>query len=151
MLLLGLLGWPFFHSIVTYSGTKAHRIANDHRFITVLLFFLSFFKLKSLATLLITSQILNQFAESLLPYWLQKRYNRRMKKRMCSQKTDRDLSIAEQVNMEKEMGTYLVCCTTVEELKLFWAVVDRGINQGKQKYFWLSGLAAYFWLHQLCC
>ncbi|XP_053849654.1 anoctamin-10 [Vidua macroura] len=62
---------------------------------------------QSLATLLITSQILNQFAESLLPYWLQKRYNRRMKKRMCSKKSDMDLSLAEQVNMEKEMGTYL--------------------------------------------
>nr|XP_021381562.1 anoctamin-10 isoform X1 [Lonchura striata domestica] len=62
---------------------------------------------QSLATLLITSQILNQFAESLLPYWLQKRYNRKMKKRMCSKKTDMDLSLAEQVNMEKEMGTYL--------------------------------------------
>ncbi|XP_021381563.2 anoctamin-10 isoform X2 [Lonchura striata] len=62
---------------------------------------------QSLATLLITSQILNQFAESLLPYWLQKRYNRRLKKHMCSKKTDMDLSLAEQVNMEKEMGTYL--------------------------------------------
>ncbi|TRZ25800.1 hypothetical protein HGM15179_001386 [Zosterops borbonicus] len=62
---------------------------------------------QSLATLLITSQILNQFAESLLPYWLQKRYNRRMKKCMCSKKTDMDLSLAEQINMEKEMGTYL--------------------------------------------
>ncbi|XP_027515228.1 anoctamin-10 [Corapipo altera] len=62
---------------------------------------------QSLATLLITSQILNQFAESLLPYWLQKRHNKRMKKLTCSQKTDTDLSLAEQVNMEKEMGTYL--------------------------------------------
>ncbi|NXU19985.1 ANO10 protein, partial [Pardalotus punctatus] len=62
---------------------------------------------QSLATLLITSQILNQFVESLLPYWLQKRYSRRMKKRMCSQKTDMNLSLADQVNMEKEMGTYL--------------------------------------------
>lgn len=69
---------------------------------------------------------------------------------MCSKKTDTDLSLAEQVNMEKEMGTYLVRCTTVKELKLFWAVVDRGISQGKQEYFWLSGLAAYFLLHQLC-
>ncbi|XP_027753360.1 anoctamin-10 [Empidonax traillii] len=62
---------------------------------------------QSLATLLITSQILNQFAESLLPYWLQKRHSKRMKQRSCSQKTDIDLSLAEQVNMEKEMGTYL--------------------------------------------
>ncbi|NXK17492.1 ANO10 protein, partial [Arenaria interpres] len=62
---------------------------------------------QSLATLLITSQILNQFAESLLPYWLQKRHKKRMKKRMCSLKTDTDLSLVEQVNLEKEMGTYV--------------------------------------------
>ncbi|XP_054016927.1 anoctamin-10 [Dryobates pubescens] len=62
---------------------------------------------QSLATLLITSQILNQFAESLLPYWLQKRHKKRMKKRMGSLKTDTDLSLVEQVNLEKEMGTYL--------------------------------------------
>lgn len=85
--------------------------------------------------MLITSQILNQLAESLFPYWLQKRYNRRLKKRMCSGKTGTDLSLAEQVNMEKEMGTYLVRCSTLKELKLFWAVVDRGFSQGKQEFF----------------
>lgn len=69
---------------------------------------------------------------------------------MCSKKTDMDLTLAEQVNMEKEMGTYLVRCSAVKELKFFWTVVDRGISQGKQEYFWLSGLAAYFQLHQLC-
>ncbi|XP_025901334.1 anoctamin-10 isoform X2 [Nothoprocta perdicaria] len=61
---------------------------------------------QSLATLLITSQILNQFAEAFLPYWLQKRHKKRMKKKMYSQKTDTDLSLVEQVNLEKEMGTY---------------------------------------------
>lgn len=69
---------------------------------------------------------------------------------MCSKKTNMDLSLAEQVNMEKEMGTYLVRCSAVKELKLFWIVVDRGISQCKQEYFWLSGMAAYFQLHQLC-
>uniref|UniRef100_A0A8D0EH05 Anoctamin n=1 Tax=Strix occidentalis caurina TaxID=311401 RepID=A0A8D0EH05_STROC len=63
---------------------------------------------QSLATLLITSQILNQFAESLLPYWLQKRHKKRMKKRMSSLKTDTDLTLVEQINLEKEMGTYFV-------------------------------------------
>ncbi|XP_005152912.1 anoctamin-10 isoform X2 [Melopsittacus undulatus] len=72
---------------------------------------------QSLATLLITSQILNQLAESLLPYWLQKRYNKRMKKRLCSPKIDKDLSLAEQVNLEKEMGTY--CGTFDDYLELF--------------------------------
>ncbi|XP_065688886.1 anoctamin-10 isoform X1 [Patagioenas fasciata] len=62
---------------------------------------------QSLATLLITSQIINQFAESVFPYWLQKRHRKRMKKRVCSMKTDTDLSLVEQVNLEKEMGTYL--------------------------------------------
>ncbi|NXK50291.1 ANO10 protein, partial [Chauna torquata] len=61
---------------------------------------------QSLATLLITSQILNQFAESLLPYWLQKRHMKKMKKRVHSLRTDTDLSLVEQVNLEKEMGTY---------------------------------------------
>ncbi|XP_021241997.1 anoctamin-10 isoform X2 [Numida meleagris] len=61
---------------------------------------------QSLATLLITSQILNQFAESLLPYWLQKRHVKRMKKQVHCLKTDTDLSLVEQINMEKEMGTY---------------------------------------------
>ncbi|KAF2983848.1 hypothetical protein EK904_005206 [Melospiza melodia maxima] len=73
---------------------------------------------QSLATLLITSQILNQFAESLLPYWLQKRYNRRMRKRMCSTKTDMDLSLDEQVNMEKEMGTYLLAFETMSVISV---------------------------------
>ncbi|XP_006030338.1 anoctamin-10 isoform X3 [Alligator sinensis] len=62
---------------------------------------------QSLATLLITSQILNQFAEALFPYWLQKRHNKKIKKRMCASKMDSDLSLFEQINMEKEMGTYL--------------------------------------------
>ncbi|XP_065485865.1 anoctamin-10 isoform X2 [Caloenas nicobarica] len=61
---------------------------------------------QSLATLLITSQIINQFAESVFPYWLQKRHKKRMKKRMYAMKTDTDLSLVEQVNLEKEMGTY---------------------------------------------
>lgn len=59
--------------------------------------------------MLITSQILNQFAESLLPYWLQKRHVKKMKKHTRSLKTDMDLSLVEQVNLEKEMGTYFVC------------------------------------------
>lgn len=110
----------FCHSITTYSVTRMHKIGNDLRFTTVLLiFFFFFFKLKSLATLLITSQILNQFAESLLPYWLQKRHKKRMKKHICSLKTDTDLSLVEQVNLEKEMGTYFVRFTTVKELKSF--------------------------------
>ncbi|XP_034616752.1 anoctamin-10 isoform X1 [Trachemys scripta elegans] len=62
---------------------------------------------QSLATLLITSQILNQFVEALLPYWLQKRHNKKVKKRVYSIKVDTDLSLFEQVNLEKEMGTYL--------------------------------------------
>lgn len=100
----------FCHSITTCSVTGTHKIGNYHWFITDLLIFILFyfFLLKSLATLLITSQILNQFAESLLPYWLQKRHMKKMKERMHSLKMDTDLSLVEQVNSEKEMGTYLV-------------------------------------------
>jgi len=73
-----------------------------------------------------------------------------MKKRMCSLKTDTDLSLVEQVNLEKEMGTYFVCFTTVKELKVFWVVVDKDISQCNLKYFCLFGLAAYFQLHRFC-
>lgn len=69
---------------------------------------------------------------------------------MCSLKTDTDLSLVEQVNLEKEMGTYFVRFTTVKELKVFWAVVDRDISWCNLKYSWLFGLAAYFQVHQCC-
>lgn len=44
-------------------------------------------------------------------------------------KTDTDLSLVEQVNLEKEMGTYSVRFTTVKELKAFWDIVDTDISQ----------------------
>ncbi|XP_061885672.1 anoctamin-10 isoform X1 [Entelurus aequoreus] len=64
---------------------------------------------QSLATLLITSQILNQFLEAFLPYWLQRRRNKRM---MCKVKKSRivegkELLLNEQVELEAEMNTYL--------------------------------------------
>uniref|UniRef100_A0A6I8PJB3 Anoctamin n=1 Tax=Ornithorhynchus anatinus TaxID=9258 RepID=A0A6I8PJB3_ORNAN len=62
---------------------------------------------QSLATLLITSQILNQIVEAFLPYWLQKRYDRKVKKRVQSLKANVDITLFEQVISEKEMGTYL--------------------------------------------
>uniref|UniRef100_F6SHV4 Anoctamin n=1 Tax=Macaca mulatta TaxID=9544 RepID=F6SHV4_MACMU len=62
---------------------------------------------QSLATLLITSQILNQIVESLLPYWLQRKHGVRVKRKMQALKTDIDATLYEQVILEKEMGTYL--------------------------------------------
>ncbi|KAH0627297.1 hypothetical protein JD844_002828 [Phrynosoma platyrhinos] len=62
---------------------------------------------QSLATLLITSQILNQCVEAVLPYWLQKRRNKRVKKKVKELEKDADLSLFEQVNLEKGMDTYL--------------------------------------------
>ncbi|XP_061737597.1 anoctamin-10 [Nerophis ophidion] len=64
---------------------------------------------QSLATLLITSQILNQFLEAFLPYWLQRRRNKKM---MCKVKKSRivegkELLLNEQVELEAEMNTYL--------------------------------------------
>ncbi|XP_053122082.1 anoctamin-10 isoform X1 [Hemicordylus capensis] len=62
---------------------------------------------QSLATLLITSQILNQFVEAVLPYWLQKRRTKSVKKKVKALDIDTDLSLLEQVNLEKGMDTYL--------------------------------------------
>ncbi|XP_008119479.1 anoctamin-10 isoform X1 [Anolis carolinensis] len=62
---------------------------------------------QNLATLLITSQVLNQCVEAVLPYWLQKRRNQRVKKKVKELEKDVDLSLFEQVNLEKGMDTYL--------------------------------------------
>lgn len=60
--------------------------------------------------MLITSQILNQFMEAFLPYWLQRRRNKKMirkvqKRRMYEEK---ELPLVEQVRLEADMSTYLV-------------------------------------------
>lgn len=62
---------------------------------------------QSLATLLITSQIINQFVEALLPFWLQKRRNKKVKKSVKAFNANADRSLVEQINIEKEMGSYL--------------------------------------------
>lgn len=63
---------------------------------------------QSLATLLITSQILNQVMEAFLPYWLQRRRNKKAHKRMRRLMGDKELPLLEQVQLETEMNTYLV-------------------------------------------
>ncbi|KAK7147824.1 hypothetical protein R3I94_010375 [Phoxinus phoxinus] len=62
---------------------------------------------QSLATLLITSQILNQVMEAFLPYWLQRRRNKKVHKRMRRLMGDKELPLLEQVQLEAEMNTYL--------------------------------------------
>ncbi|XP_058412007.1 anoctamin-10 isoform X2 [Diceros bicornis minor] len=63
--------------------------------------------LVSLATLLITSQILNQIVESLFPYWLQRKHHVQVKRKVQALKEDIDATLYEQVVLEKQMGTYL--------------------------------------------
>lgn len=139
----------FCCSITTFSVTRTHKIGKDNTFYhSSINFFFFFFNLKSLATLLITSQILNQFAESLLPYWLQKTHKKRMKKRMSSLKMESDLSLVEQVNLEKEMGTYFVCFPAVKDLSLLNCSCQR--HQPVQPKIFVAGLATYFQLHQFC-
>lgn len=62
---------------------------------------------QSLATLLITSQILNQIVEAFLPYWLQKRRNKKVHKKLGRTSMDKELPWAEQVKLEADMDTYL--------------------------------------------
>ncbi|XP_062848299.1 anoctamin-10 isoform X2 [Trichomycterus rosablanca] len=62
---------------------------------------------QSLATLLITSQILNQVMEAFLPYWLQRRRNKKVHKRVRRIMGDKELPLVEQVQLEAEMNTYL--------------------------------------------
>lgn len=59
---------------------------------------------------MITSQILNQFMEAFLPYWLQRRRNKKMIRKVLKKKTlqDVELPLADQVRLEADMSTYLV-------------------------------------------
>uniref|UniRef100_UPI00398E6EA8 anoctamin-10 isoform X3 n=1 Tax=Pristiophorus japonicus TaxID=55135 RepID=UPI00398E6EA8 len=62
---------------------------------------------QNLAALLITSQIINQVVESLLPYWLQKRRNKIIKQKLRISTTEKELPLTDQVKLEGEMDTYL--------------------------------------------
>lgn len=60
--------------------------------------------------MLITSQILNQFMEAFLPYWLQRRRNKKMLRKVQKRRAleGQELPLAEQVRLEADMSTYLV-------------------------------------------
>lgn len=60
--------------------------------------------------MLITSQILNQVMEAFLPYWLQRRRNKKMLRRVKKRRAleGPELPQAEQVRLEADMSTYLV-------------------------------------------
>ncbi|TMS10427.1 Anoctamin-10 [Larimichthys crocea] len=81
---------------------------------------------QSLATLLITSQILNQFMEAFLPYWLQRRRNKKMIRKMQKRRTleDKELPLAEQVRLEADMSTYLGTFDDYLELFLLFGYVS---------------------------
>ncbi|KAM3929384.1 anoctamin-10 [Leptodactylus fuscus] len=79
---------------------------------------------QSLATLLITSQILNQFVEALLPYWMQKRSNKQIKQKVKTLKVDTEFSLLEQIHLEKEMDTYLGTFDDYLELFLLFGYVS---------------------------
>uniref|UniRef100_A0A4W5M843 Anoctamin n=1 Tax=Hucho hucho TaxID=62062 RepID=A0A4W5M843_9TELE len=79
---------------------------------------------QSLATLLITSQILNQIMEAFLPYWLQRRRNKKAHKRMIKTMGDKELPLSEQVKLEADMSTYLGTFDDYLELFLLFGYVS---------------------------
>ncbi|XP_037107964.1 anoctamin-10 [Syngnathus acus] len=70
---------------------------------------------QNLATLLITSQIINQFMEALVPYWLQRGYNKKMMM---------ELPLIEQVQLETDMSPYLGTFDDYLELFLLFGYVS---------------------------
>ncbi|KAM9852605.1 anoctamin-10 [Aulostomus maculatus] len=81
---------------------------------------------QSLATLLITSQILNQFMEAFLPYWLQRRRNKKMIHKVQRRRTleDKEFPLVQQVQLEAEMTTYLGTFDDYLELFLLFGYVS---------------------------
>ncbi|KAM6909730.1 anoctamin-10 [Xenentodon cancila] len=81
---------------------------------------------QNLATLLITSQILNQFMEAFLPYWLQRRHNKKMIHKVQKRRIlkDKELLLNEQVCLEADMSTYLGTFDDYLELFLLFGYVS---------------------------
>ncbi|XP_063778389.1 anoctamin-10 isoform X2 [Pseudophryne corroboree] len=79
---------------------------------------------QSLATLLITSQILNQIVEAGLPYWMQKRHNKQITKKVKTLKVDTEFTLLEQIHLEKEMNVYLGTFDDYLELFLLFGYVS---------------------------
>lgn len=82
---------------------------------------------QSLATLLITSQILNQIMEAFLPYWFQRRRNNKMHRRAQKHHMSlgaRELPLAEQVKLEADMNAYLGTFDDYLELFLLFGYVS---------------------------
>uniref|UniRef100_A0A8C7WYV2 Anoctamin n=1 Tax=Oryzias sinensis TaxID=183150 RepID=A0A8C7WYV2_9TELE len=81
---------------------------------------------QSLATLLITSQVLNQLMEAFLPYWLQRRRNKKMIRKVLRRRAieEKELPLAEQVRLEADMNTYLGTFDDYLELFLLFGYVS---------------------------
>uniref|UniRef100_A0A3P9LKH0 Anoctamin n=1 Tax=Oryzias latipes TaxID=8090 RepID=A0A3P9LKH0_ORYLA len=81
---------------------------------------------QSLATLLITSQVLNQLMEAFLPYWLQRRRNKKMIRKVLRRRAieEKELPLAEQVRLEADMSTYLGTFDDYLELFLLFGYVS---------------------------
>ncbi|XP_048849195.1 anoctamin-10 [Brienomyrus brachyistius] len=79
---------------------------------------------QSLATLLITSQILNQFLEAFLPFWLQKRRNKRVQRNEGQTALGCKLPFEKQVMLEADMSTYLGTFDDYLELFLLFGYVS---------------------------
>ncbi|XP_048385780.1 anoctamin-10 [Stegostoma tigrinum] len=62
---------------------------------------------QNLAALLITSQIINQFVESLFPYWLQKRRKKIIKQKLSISSEEKELPLTDQVKLEGKMDMFL--------------------------------------------
>uniref|UniRef100_A0A3Q3VXY8 Anoctamin n=1 Tax=Mola mola TaxID=94237 RepID=A0A3Q3VXY8_MOLML len=79
-----------------------------------------------LATLLITSQILNQIMEAFLPYWLQRRRNKKMIRKVQTKRImeEKELPLEEQVRLEADMSTYLGTFDDYLELFLLFGYVS---------------------------
>ncbi|XP_078395971.1 anoctamin-10 [Cetorhinus maximus] len=62
---------------------------------------------QNLAALLITSQIINQFVESWLPYWLQNRRKKIIKQKLSILSNEKELPLSDQIKLEGNMDAYL--------------------------------------------
>ncbi|XP_077382148.1 anoctamin-10 isoform X3 [Festucalex cinctus] len=91
---------------------------------------------QNLATLLITSQIINQFMEAFLPYWLQRRRNKMAMK---------EVSLNVQVRLENDMSTYLLAFEAMSVIAIVTNCTLIGMSPQARAFFPDSEMHLMLW------
>ncbi|GCB66014.1 hypothetical protein scyTo_0000531 [Scyliorhinus torazame] len=90
---------------------------------------------QNLAALLITSQIINQFVEAWIPYWLQRHRKNIVKHRLRIDSKEKELPLADQIALEGKMEPYLLAFETMGVISVMTNCALIGISPQVKEFF----------------